>query len=51
MWKMTIQYTVPGFEHTTFETQVSSHNHYTRMQLWNRLDSQNLMQQILKIIE
>ena len=27
MWKMSIQYTVPGFEPTTFGTWVSSHNH------------------------
>ena len=27
---MSIQYTVPGFELTTFRTSVSSHNHYTR---------------------
>ena len=26
-WKMSIQYTVPGFEPTTFRTWVSSHNH------------------------
>ena len=25
--KISIQYTVPGFEHTTFGTWVSSHNH------------------------
>ena len=32
MWKnvMSIQYTVPGFESTTFGTWVSSHNHLTR---------------------
>ena len=30
MWKMSIQYMVPGFEPTTFGTCVSSHNHYTR---------------------
>ena len=28
--KMSIQYTVPGFEPTAFGTWVSSHNHYTR---------------------
>ena len=28
--KMAIQYTVPGFEPTTFGTWVSSHNHWTR---------------------
>ena len=27
---MTIQYTAPGFQPTTFGTQVSSHNHKTR---------------------
>ena len=27
MWKMTIQYTVPGFEPPTFVTWVSTHNH------------------------
>ena len=27
MWKMSIQYTVPGFEPTTFGTWVYSHNH------------------------
>ena len=27
VWKMSIQYTVPGFELTTVGTQVSSHNH------------------------
>ena len=27
---MSIQYTVPGFELTTFGTRVSSHNHKTR---------------------
>ena len=27
---LSIQYTVPGFEATTFGTRVSSHNHYTR---------------------
>ena len=27
---MTIQYTAPGFEPKTFETQVSYHNHQTR---------------------
>ena len=27
MWKMSIQYTVLGFEPTTFRTWVSSHNH------------------------
>ena len=27
---MSIHYTVPGFELTTFETWVSSHNHMTR---------------------
>ena len=27
MWKMSIQYTVPGFEPTTFGTWVFSHNH------------------------
>ena len=27
MWKMSIQYAVPGFKHTTFGTWVSSHNH------------------------
>ena len=27
-WKMSIQYTVPGFEPTTFRKRVSSHNHY-----------------------
>ena len=27
MWKMSIQYTVPGFELMTFGTWVSSHNH------------------------
>ena len=27
MWKMSIQYTVPGFKPTTFGTWVSSHNH------------------------
>ena len=30
MWKMSIQYTVPGLELTTFGTWVSSHNHLTR---------------------
>ena len=30
MWKMSIQYTVLGFELTTFGTWVSSHNHLTR---------------------
>ena len=30
MWKMSIQYLVPGFEPMTFLTWVSSHNHYTR---------------------
>ena len=34
MWKMSIQYTVPGFEPTTFRTWVSSHNHWTRALLW-----------------
>ena len=28
--KMSIQYTVPGFEPMTFGLWVSSHNHYTR---------------------
>ena len=27
---MTIQYTAPGFESTTFGTQVSSHDNWTR---------------------
>ena len=27
MWKMSIQYTVPGFEPTTLVMWVSSHNH------------------------
>ena len=27
---LSIQYTVPGFEPTTFGTRVSSHDHYTR---------------------
>ena len=27
---MSIQYTVPGYELTTFGTWVSSHNHWTR---------------------
>ena len=27
MWKMSIQYTAPGFEPTTFGTWVSFHNH------------------------
>ena len=30
MWKMSIQYMVPGFEPTTFRMWVSSHNHETR---------------------
>ena len=30
MWKISIQYLVPGFELTNFGTWVSSHNHYTR---------------------
>ena len=30
MWKMSIQYIVPGFKPTTFGTWVSSHNHFTR---------------------
>ena len=30
MWKMSIQYTVPGFEPTTFRPWASSHNHWTR---------------------
>ena len=30
MWKMSIQYTVPGFELTTCGAWVSSHNHQTR---------------------
>ena len=29
MWKMSIQYTVPGFEPTTFQTWVVTHNHQT----------------------
>ena len=28
--KISIQYTVPGFEPTTFGTRVSSHNQWTR---------------------
>ena len=27
MWKISIQYSVVGFEHSTFRTRVSSHNH------------------------
>ena len=30
MWKMSIQYLVPGFEITTFWLRVSSLNHQTR---------------------
>ena len=30
MWKISIQYTVPGFEITTFKTRLSSFNHSTR---------------------
>ena len=29
MWKMSIHYTVLGFDPTTLGTWVSSHNHYT----------------------
>ena len=32
---MFIQFTVLEFEHTTFGTRVSSHNHYTRAEGFN----------------
>ena len=36
--KMSIQYTVPGFELTTFGIWVSSHNHYTRATTFSTYD-------------
>ena len=48
MWKISIQYPVPGFELTTFWLWVSSLNHYTRapaqnQQLCNKVFTRDLL--------
>ena len=47
MWKMSIQYMVPGFELTTFQTWASFHNHKTSGQSYKHFTLVNYESRVI----